>query len=237
MESLHAHTFLEGARHARQLISDWVVEDCTFDGWAGLQPEWSNPDPNLRPTFRNVVLRNTNAYGAYLEGVIVEDVVVEQTKAGKAPIFLRGNAYSRVTLRGRIGATEIRGKMFPPPDLSQERQDQIIADWDAANAEYYESVDWALDITEAEFGSFSVSGIPSRLIRRDPATTAVVTRQSAMEGRWRGLSWSRAIFPIVIGWLLDDGYEDVVLVACKRSRRYKDDLQDLQMLRDSGIAT
>jgi len=237
MHTIRDRIFTDGPRHDRQLLSDFRLEGCTFDSWAGLTPEWSNPDPSLRPILRNIELHDTNAFNGYLEGAIIEDVLVDCTKAGKGPIFLRGNAYRHVVLRGRIGHTEIRGKMFPSLYLSHERQREIIKQWDIANAEYYQNVDWALDIREATFGSFSISGIPSRLVRRAPETTAVVTREAALQGKWRELEWHRGVFEISIGMLLDDGYDDVVLVACERSRRFKDDLKDLQLLRDAGVAT
>jgi hypothetical protein len=236
MELIRDREFLDGPWHNRQLIADYVLENCTFDSWAGLTPNWSNPDPSLRPTIRNVTLRNTNAYSAYLEGVIIEDVTVDTTKAGKAPLFLRGNAYRHVTLKGRIGRTEIRGKMFPSLDLPKEDQDRIKTEWDRANAAYYETVDWALDITQATYGSLSISGVPAKLIRRNPENTAVVTRDRALGGQWRNLPSGSGLFNVVISWFIDDGYDDVVLIACPRSKRFKDDLDDLQLLRESGVA-
>jgi hypothetical protein len=172
-----------------------------------------------------------------MEGAIIEDVVVENTKAGRGPIFLRGNAYKHVVFRGKIGHTEIRGKMFPSTFLSAKKQEEIKCIWDDANAEFYKTVDWAIDIRDASFGSFSISGIPSHLVRRDPKTSVVVTREQAILGEWRNLPWAHGVYEITLGMLIDDGYSDVVLIACKRSRRFKDDLLDLQLLRDAGIAT
>jgi hypothetical protein len=40
----------------------------------------------------------------------------------------------------------------------------------------------------------------------------------------------------VISDLLRDGYEDALLIACPRSKNYKDQLEDLQTLRDMGVA-
>src|SRR5262249_48027144 len=148
MQLIQDHVFHEGFRHNRQVIADYKLESCTFEGWAGFMPDWSNPDPRLRPIIRNIVLRHTNAYSAYLHGAIIEDVAVDTTKAGKAPLFLRGNAYRHVMLKGQIGQAEIRGKIFPPWGLAKEEQQRIITEWDKANAAYYETVDWALDITQ-----------------------------------------------------------------------------------------
>jgi hypothetical protein len=190
----------------------------------------------LRPTIRNVSLKNTTAYACGVEGAILEDIVVDSTKAGKAPVFLRGNVYKHVVLKGRLGPIEIRGKVFPPSHWPIEDQQRLIAVWDKANAEYYTGVDWALDITNASFGSFSISGVPSRLIRRDPENTAVVTLERAKAGTWRNLALKRGLFFVVINMLLDDGYPDALLIACPRSTRFSEDLEDLELLRRQGIA-
>lgn len=163
-------------------------------------------------------------------------MVVETTRAGKGPLFLRGNAYLHVALRGRIAPTEIRGKMLPPLDLPKDERKRIMAEWDTANAAYYENVDWALDITQASYAALSITGVPARLIRRNAENTAVVTRQCALDGKWRNLEYNHGLFQITIWMLLEDGYDDDVLIACPRSKRYKEDIEDLQMLRDAGVA-
>lgn len=229
-------TITSSESHNRQILSDVVLEDCTFDGLAGLTPDWENPDPSLRPTVRNVSLKNTKAYAGYLEGAIIEDIVLDTTKAGKAPVFLRGNVYKHVKLVGQLAPIEIRGKVFPPIGFDRKEQERIMSAWDIANKKYYQSVDWALDITEASFGSFSVSGVPSHLIRRNPEDTAVVTRESALRAKLNEIPFKRGLFKVSIEWLLEDGYDDQLLVACRRSKRYQDDLYDLQLLRDAGIA-
>jgi hypothetical protein len=185
---------------------------------------------------RNITLRKTNAYDTNLQGANVEDVTVETTKAGKAPLFLRGNAYRHVVLTGRIGPVEIRGKVFPPLALSDNEQERIMTEWDKANAAYYQNVDWALDITQASDASLSISGVPAMLIRRNPENTAVVTRERALGWKWQETPFNRGLFGEVIYALLRDGYDDVVLIVCPRSKRYQDDLEDLQTLRDAGVA-
>jgi len=112
----------------------------------------------------------------------------------------------------------------------------VMSVWDQANAAFYATVDWAIDITEATYGSLSISGVPTRLIRRKPENTAVVTRQAALEGKWKDLTMKRGLFNVVIAWFLEDGYDDVLLIACPKSKRYEDDLADLSILRDAGVA-
>jgi hypothetical protein len=217
METIRESMFKHGLQHNRQVLSDYILESCTFDGWAGLRPSWEEYDPNLRPTIRNVILRNTNAYSAYLDGAIVEDVTVDTTKAGKNPLFLRGNVYRHVVLKGRIGPIQIRGKIFPPTDWPEHFRKQSEVAWDNANSAYYKTVDWALDITEATYGSLHIDGVPAGLIRRNPENTAIVTRARALPGKWRELEYKHGAFETTLSWFLDDGYDDVLLIACPRS--------------------
>jgi hypothetical protein len=228
-------TFENGPRHNRQVIANYVLKNCTFDGWAGLTPDWKKPDPARRPTIRNVTLENTRAYSAFLQGVIFEDVTVDTTIAGKGPIFLRGNAYKHVVLKGKIGPTVIEGEVFPSTSLPKEEQERITAEWDAANAAYYQSVDWAIDITQAVYGSLSITGIPTRLIRRNAENTAVMTREQAIAGKWKKLRMRRTFFSTVISLFLNDRYDEVLLIACPKGKYYQDELHDLNKLRQAGV--
>src|SRR5262245_17380858 len=234
MRVIRNRVFEKGFPHKRQVIRDLRLEGCTFDGWAGFMPDWTRPDPKKRPTVRNVTLKDTNAFGAFLDGAIIEDVTVDTTKAGKHPLFLRGNAYRHITFLGRIGHLELRGRINPPLEWPDDDRLRVIEEWDRANAAYYKDVDWAIDIRQATYGSLHISGVPARLIRRNPENTAVVTRKRALAGKWRNLPFSS--FHIAISMLLDDGYNDVVLIACPQSKKYAEDLAELATLRTAGVA-
>jgi hypothetical protein len=107
---------------------------------------------------------------------------------------------------------------------------------DAANAAYYAKVDWALDISEAEFEEGEIQGVPAGLVRRDPATQVVVRRSKALEGQWRQVDLGRTHWATAIEFLLERGDEDVVLVAPKRHRNFHALREGLMALRDSGVA-
>jgi hypothetical protein len=98
------------------------------------------------------------------------------------------------------------------------------------------SVDWALDITEAEFEEGELQRVPAELVRRDAETQVVVTRASAMRGEWRRLDLSRTHWATSLEFFLERGDPDVVLVAPKRSRQFRQLLDGLKMLRDAGVA-
>ena len=110
------------------------------------------------------------------------------------------------------------------------------AAFDQANAEYYKTVDWALDISEARFYECDIRGVSASLIIRDPETQVVVTREKALQGKWKELDLSKTYWAGWIDLFLQSGEPDVVLVAPKRYPKYQDWLDGLKMLRDAGVA-
>lgn len=233
MKNIEDHTFDELLVHDGQIISDIQLNRCTFR--AGIISR--SHAPSHRPTICNARLNDCIAHNAYIDGAIIEDTHVHNIRHQHTPIFLRANVYRHVTLSGTIGAIEIRGGMgVSLLDHDDETQRQIKDEWDRVNLAYYESVDWAIDIRDARFSSFSVSGIPSRLIRRDLETTAVVSKDIASEMKWRKLAYNSSLYNLCISALLEEGYDDVVLVACRDSKYFKEQMEDLGTLRQAKIA-
>jgi hypothetical protein len=146
-----------------------------------------------------------------------------------------GAVFKHVVLRGRIGLTII-GEVIPPTGIYEENRRKILSWFERANTEYYRNVDWALNISEAEFSDFDVRGIPSRLIRRDPFTQAVVKREKVLDGRWRKLDLSGTWWHVGLEMLEKSNWEDHTLVAPKRHRHFSQALKGLYILRDAGIA-
>jgi hypothetical protein len=187
-------------------------------------------DPKLRSTVRDVKLIQCEQRGCALNAAIVEDVLVDGFKTNG--LFQTwGAVFKHVTLRGKIGRVMI--SPYVAPSTATEKQQWAF---DEANAAYYAGVDWALDISEAEFEEVDIRRLSARLVRRDPTTQVVVTRERAMEGRWRTLDLSRTDWAGWIDLFLKDGDPDLVLAAPKRHRSYRDLLDGLKALRDAGVA-
>src|SRR5262249_52776668 len=108
----------------------------------------------------------------------------------------------------------------------------------AANAAYYENVEWALDISGAEFGEMEIRGIPAALIRRDPETQVVITRQNALNCAWRDLPFEETLMSTSIKLFLEfpEWGPSKCLVAPKRHPKFRQYLHDIQLLRKAGIA-
>ncbi len=117
--------------------------------------------------------------------------------------------------------------------LAPEEQQRVF---DQANSQFYASVDWALDLTEAEFEECDVRGVPGRLIRRDPSTQVLVTRDAAITGRWRSLDLTGTYWATALDLFLESQMPDIVLVAPKRNKNFRLLAEGLQKLRDCGVA-
>ena len=122
-------------------LADYVLENCFFDNCVvGGGPN----RPASRPRVRNVVARGCRQRGSALFGALLQDVTVDGLgRDGRHPLFLWAPAFKHVVLRGLLSAPKLNVVVSPDGRGS--------AEWTSANQEFYKTVDWALDIREAEF--------------------------------------------------------------------------------------
>jgi hypothetical protein len=188
-------------------------------------------DPANRTTVRNVTLERCRVVGSAVDCAVVEDVLVDGLQTSDLHQAW-GALFKHVTLRGKIGRLMVTPLVGP--DL---RNTPVQAAFDEQREAYYETIDWALDISEAEAVELQLAGIPARLIRRDPETQAVITRQAALSGEWRELKLvQKTVLGLAINQMLKRGDDDIVLVAERRARDFKQVLAGIQELRAAGVA-
>lgn len=159
----------------------------------------------------------------------IEDVVVcDHRSSGLTHII--GAALRHVVVRGKCGSFLFR------PWLDDDSE--IDAVFAAANDEFYRSVDWALDISDAECTEMDIRTIPADLIRRDPETQAIVRLNVVQETReqWQRMNVHGAPWQSVMHRMIRSGEPDAVLVAPKRSKNFKAWLAGIEVLRKAGIA-
>lgn len=215
-------------RDSGAVFSDIEFQRCYFEG-CDLS---ITRDPALRSTIRKAKLLDCSQRGCGLHAAIVQDVVVDGFNTKGQLFQVWGAVFNRVVLRGNIGRVMISSVV----DLMGERP-EVQKAFDEANARYYKKVKWALDISEASFAELDIrSGIPARLIRRDPETQVVVTREKAMEGKWRKLPLKDGLWKTALYLFLEGNDPDTVLVAPKRSRNFQKYLADLKTLQSAGVA-
>lgn len=191
-------------------------------------------DPRWRSTIRNVKLIDCEENACGLESAIVEDTLIDGLKT--SDLFQTWSAVFRhVTLRGKIGRIMLSPAVAPGVDGLAPKAQQ--AAFDEANQRYYAAVDWALDIREAEFAEATIDCVPGRLVRRDPATQVLVTRERALRGEWRQLDLAKTYWPMALDDFVNYSAQDaIVLVAPKRAKRFRQLLDGLERLREAGVA-
>jgi hypothetical protein len=216
-------------RDSGRVFSDLEFYRCNFQNIA-LSITF---DPAKRSTVRGVKLVNCSEESCHLWPAILEDVTVDGLET--AQLFVANAcAYKHVVLSGKLGDVKICRSVpwaSAPAGYLARKQEAT----DRANADYYESVDWALDISQAEFTSGEVEGIPPELVRRDPATQFVLRAKAIKERRWREVDLSGTYWFPLLDAYAKEGMGDVVLVAPKAAPEFKALLKGLIALREAGI--
>jgi hypothetical protein len=206
-------------------FSDFTFERCEFE-WCAVSIART---PEFRSTIRGGVLRLCVVRGnCDVWSPIIEDSVIDGLRT-PGTLFLRGAVFKHVVIKGKIG-----GMVFAGPYPRDGRPDEAFL---KANREYYASVDWALDLTQCESQlELSLSSVPGHLIRRDPTTQVLVTRERALACDWRKIDLEGTAYDIAIEQLLSEGRDSEVLVAPSGHRSFSMHLKAQQRLRDAGVA-
>jgi uncharacterized protein YjbI with pentapeptide repeats len=208
---LGGHKVLEGYEFSRTVFHRCGLAQ--FDG----------PPPEL-------VVRNTTARGCKLDkctaqGVFFDEVEIENLTINPM-LHLYGCAFRHVTLCGRIGPL-----MTVPPHtgLPEATKNLVVA----AIVDMYREVDWALDITQAEFSDADFYYVPGDLIKRDPATQFLLRRDS-----FKGIDVAElpTYANIAARRFESTPFDSIVAVAPKRSKNFERALADLVQLRTAGLA-
>jgi hypothetical protein len=188
--------------------------------------------PSDRRNIRSVVLRNCKAMSNCSLGPAILESVEISDLSTQGLCIAWGAVYKHVRFRGSCG--RFMSSFLPTPVHSAQK----VALFERANRSYYERVDWAIDISRAEFEEIDIRNVPARLIRRDPETQVVVRRDKieATRNTWQNLDLAGTPWANSLANVLRWGLEDKVLVAPKRSRDFAKWLSGLKLLQRAGVA-
>lgn len=195
---------------------------CTFESCTG---HAYNDQPD-RPIFRNIILRQCSAIAGSLGGAILEDVLIDGLDTSDL-LLMYDVACKHVKIRGRI-----KRAMFSVT-MRGERGEE----YRRLNAEYYRTVDWALDIREADPSTLDIIPIPGRLVLRNPENSVRLLRSKLLDEKWKRPGVEGTLCAVGIDYILSFRTDDSVLVAWPRQKKYyKDDLEAFKILKAEGIA-
>lgn len=220
-----------GGRIENAQLSGYVFNKTIFDSCIctrSLKPgNWSS--------LKEMLLIDVSQVNCDIHTTKIEKVSLDNLKRlGSDPLFLWGCVFKNVKLTGKISGIKINRNVGLTSLVPSGEQ----ALWDEAIKNYYTTVDWALDISQARFaGGISLEAIPGEKIIRNPETQVLVKRSSLFDKDWRSIDYGKSSFDIALSWFLSDSlFDSVVLVARMGSKDGKNDVEVLTRLRQAGIA-
>ena len=226
-ETLRAPGAFENIRFERCLFSQCKIGATTYAGW--------------RVHLRNIQIVDCSSLVMSRTGpVIAEDCLIDGLHTDDYITALSQPLLRHVTLRGRIGNFGISDSPVLPISAQSKREYEALkAALTAEKNAFYNTVDWALDIREAEAEYINVHGIPLDLIRRDPEAQMIVPRQKMEDPEWeQRLSPENVWTSFLRGCCGSAPTEtEFLLVAPKNCppRKGRQYLRDLHELRDKGF--
>lgn len=209
-----------------RVYEDKIFRHCTFKtiGFS------KRNDPELRTTVRNVQIESCSVSRACtLNSTIFEDVTIDRLKMLSDGLSIWGGAFKHVTMKGRIGTLTIN-----VPSIETDGSHETI---DALNQDYYKGVDWALDISEAQFaGEVNLRYVPASLVIRDPETQVLVSKERAEKIDYQSMDFGEAGSDFYINDIFIYDLDAIVIVAPKLSPNQSNYLRAIDLLRSSGLA-
>jgi hypothetical protein len=157
-----------------------------------------------------------------VQGVVFEDVTVDGLATNHQG--LGGCLFKHVTLKGKIGPI-----LTTPP--SHGIGEEIRAAMTAAMVDYYKNVDWALDISEAEFSDGDFSMVPGDLVRRDPETQFLLRRDVITQA-----NENLPISPSIAASRFESTpFDSIVAIVPRRSKQFLRWLEEFEQVRKAGL--
>lgn len=203
-----------------KVFSDLDLDQVTFQGGGLAQYD----DPAFGTVVRNVTLTRSGAANCAVHGVRFEDITVDGLSLTKLH-QLAGCVFRHVTLKGRIGPV-----MTTPVHYALAAD--VQAAFNAAIVDYYRNVDWALDITEAQFSDADFYLVPGDLVRRDPHTQFLLRRATVENTSIELPHYAQ----ICVSRFETTPFDSLVAIAPRRSKNFSRYIEDLEYLRQAGLA-
>jgi hypothetical protein len=181
-------------------------------------------DPELGFVVRDVTATRCTVDTCTVEGVRFEDVTVDGLSLTKQQ-QLGGCVFRHVTLKGKIGPIMTTPVHYGVPEETK-------AAMNAGIVAYYKDVDWALDISAAEFSDADFYMVPGDLVRRDPETQFLLRRDvigQAPHNLPPRASIAASRFDIT-------PFDSFVSVVPRRSKNFARSLEQMEQVRKAGFA-
>jgi uncharacterized protein YjbI with pentapeptide repeats len=149
-----------------------------------------------------------------------------------------GVIFDRVTFKGKFDKwildSNHRGMVVNFNSITESEYTVL----DNYAQEQYEKIDWALDISEADFKECELrSSIPAHLVKRNPETQMLIKYEKVIRSNWEKnstLKGNRG--EVFCRWVANTYKMDTVIVAPVRNKKlFAEYMEGIQRLRAEGI--
>lgn len=210
---------------ASYVIEGRSFERCEFRG-VSIHAVGDPPVVGERPTVRDVVFDSCSG-PVHLSGAALEQVTVAGLKGVASLQFC---LFDRVVLGGRFRGLAIESSPFA--------HQQDWSDFVAENDRRYETIEWALDVSEATFENEKIRDIPPEKIRVDPERQAVITVESTRGGAaaFEGVDLVGVSGSLIRGALAGKRLTDHLVSVQAGSKTADQELEQIRRLHEHGLA-
>lgn len=172
-----------------------------------------------------------------IDDLVLDNVVIDGLKSGDdATIRIGGSVvFNHVKLRGIVDpvVTLSAGSGLRIDSTKFVRQRAIHE----SNVEFYKSVDWALDISEAQFNGPAIfREIPAQLMVRNPLSQVLVLREDAEKVDLDAIGFGASGWDNAIRNMVRSSSDSIVLAAPTRGDKVHAYQRLLSRMRESGLA-
>lgn len=188
--------------------------------------------PQDRLVLKHMTLRDCTVDALVIGPVLFENCVVENLKT-QDHLWVNAAAFKHCVIRGEVG----KAILFGEKELLEPRDSKRNALFIAANQRLYESLDWALDISEAQFQEFDVRSVPAECIRINDRNQIKVNyrrlREAEEAGQLEGIPGSDYIEVCLEDY--EDSEMNFVLVSHPDTPEHDEEMELFQHLRKLSI--
>jgi hypothetical protein len=200
-----------------RVISDLRLLDCVFDNCYLSRVD----SPAHRSVVKSVQLIRCRNFNSHIGPARIEDVLVQDFRSNDL-FILWAPLFRHVKLQGVIRSFKIN-RWYSVVDHHPIRQRAF--DEDAAN--FYNDIDWAIDLSEAKLSNCEIEGVPIRLIRYDARYGLAISRQSAERPNWESRVSAANPWRFRIQLFLRGNEHELLLLAPYGHRAEREALQEL----------
>ncbi len=232
MESIENEKFAGQSFGGGALISDREFRRCTFQN---IHFHGSQSPVDQRPTLRNVHFFRCKLDNCRNPSSAVFDNVRVEHLSAKGSLFIYDCTLRHVTFTGRLGSIMIWDDPYFACGATSRDSPERTGAFSEAVQKDYEAIDWAVDISTAEFREMEIRNIPVDLVRRDPETQAIIRAENALSNNWEDVATGIAR-SIIKGMFRQEKRACLLLAPKRHKKNFAHAMDEIEKLRKAGIA-